>query len=99
MNENNIISISENKVVYKLGWTIMFIFWVCYLYLGFKYVPYTFLVENPIILISFWSIILILTGILSYNFVWIFLIDIILGSEATKKRKQRSDKKCQKKNQ
>ncbi len=89
MEEKNIIHISENKLVYKLGWVVLFLFWIYFMYLGFKYIPYTFLVEIPAILILFWFIILILTGILSYTFVWIFLIDNILGSEATKKREQR----------
>lgn len=86
MKENNIIHISENKTIYRFGWAILFIIWIYLLYLGFKYIPYTFLVEIPMILISFWIIILILTGILTYTFVWIFLIDKILGPEATKKR-------------
>ncbi len=88
MKENNIIHISENKVVYKSGWIILFLIWIYFLYLGFKYVPYTFLVETPGILISFWIVVLILTGILSYTFVWIFLIDKILGPEATNRRKK-----------
>ena len=89
MKENNIIHISENKLGYKLGWTVLFLFWIYFLYLGFKYIPYTFLVEVPTILILLWIIILILSAIVSYTFVWIFFIDKILGPEATKKRKER----------
>ena len=92
MKENNIINISENKTIYKLGWAVIFLFWIYFLYFGFKYIPYTFLVEIPAILILFWVVILIITGILSYAFVWIFFIDKILGPEATKKRKERRDK-------
>ena len=89
MKENNINHIKENKVIYKLGWTILFIFWICFIYLGFKYIPYTFLVEIPAILILLWVALVILSGIVSYTFVWIFCIDKILGPEATKKRKER----------
>ena len=90
MKETNIVHIKENQTLYKIAWYFVFLFWIYLLYLGFKYIPYTFLVELPIVLISFWVVILILTGILAYSFVWIFFIDKILGPEATKKRKERS---------
>ena len=91
MKENNIIHISENKTIYRFGWAILFIIWIYFTYLGFKYIPYTFLVEIPELLILFWIIELILAGIVSYSFVWIFLIDKILGPEATKKRNKNKE--------
>lgn len=80
--------IYNNKLLIRALWGLFTIVYIYFLYIGFKYIPYTFLVKNQMPFIGLWIIILLMTNGLTYLGVYILFIDEIY---------RRRNNKCQKK--
>ena len=86
MKISEIEFIHHNKIPIRLLWGLFAAIYIYFLYIGFKYIPYTFLVKNPIPFIGLWIIILLMTNGLTYSGVYILFIDEIY---------RRRNQKCQ----
>jgi len=89
MNENNLKHIQENKLIYRTFWFFGFISWLYLTYNSLRFVGYVWFIKNPELIMILWLMDIILTMVLVWTAVWIFWIDMILGPEATNKRKSR----------
>ena len=89
MKTNDIEFIYEHKRLFRIVWSIFGIIYAYFIVLGFKYIPYTFLVENSLSLIAFWVLLLVMTNIFVYLGVYILFIEEIYKRRFENGRKKR----------
>ena len=81
--------IYERKGLFRIVWVIFGIIYTYFLVLGFKYIPYTFLVENSVSLIAFWALLVVMTNIFVYLGVYILFIEKIYERRFNNGRKRK----------
>ena len=77
MKSIDIEFIYKRKGLFRIVWVLFGIVYAYFMVLGFKYIPYTFLVENSSSLIAFWLLLLAMTNIFVYLGVYILFIEEI----------------------
>ena len=88
MNNETIIYIEKNKGLFSLLWIALALVYSYLVVIGFKYLGYTFIVENPFPFILLWGLILVLTHILTKTGIWIYFIKEIKKKRGTKNGKR-----------
>lgn len=77
MEYEKIKFIYNNQFLFLGAWYALAGLWVFFMGLGYKYISYTFIVEDPLPFFLLWACIVVLTGLLSYSAVYIFFVEKI----------------------
>jgi len=89
MKSIDIEFIYKRKGLFRIVWVLFGIVYAYFMVLGFKYIPYTFLVENSLSLIAFWVLLIVMTNIFVYLGVYILFIEKIYGRRFNNGRKRK----------